>query len=430
MSKQRIFLGLLAQRNFRLFWTGETTSQLGNAMARVAMPLLAVDVLHASNFLVASITTAAYVPWLIIGLPIGAWIDRSRPRLLMIAADLLSLVLYSSVPIAYWLGALTISQVLAVALLTGVCSVVFLTGYQVFLPSLLKSDELIEGNAKIQAGGSATRIGGPGLGGLMSQLIGPAATLLFNAASFLVSAVCLFKIGRMTSQGRPPRQTSTIRKDILEGIRFVVQDPYLRPVAVFAALFNLGLSGYLALIVVFLVRSVGLTSGTVGVIMALGATGGLFGAFLARRLTTRYGTARTLIMNVACTTPFILLIPFTAPGIRLACCVVGVMMLEGGLIISTVILSSFRQSYSPREMLGRVATTMQILTYGTPVLGSLLAGSLASWFGPRVALWVLLGTNVLAGAVLLTPKFIGVRDLPTRKSMTYARESAATDSSD
>lgn len=423
MSGHQGFGGLLRQRNFRLLWIGETTSQLGNSMAAVAMPLLAVGVLHASNFVVASLTAANYLPWLVIGLPVGAWIDRLPVRPLMIIADLLSFLLYVSVPAAYWLDALTIGQVLVVALLSGACSVVFLTAYYVYLPCLVGTDELIEGNAKLQAGGAATRIGGPGLGGLLSQAIGPATTLLFNAASFLVSAACLSGIRATPSRPRPPR-TTTIREDIAEGIRFVVHDRFLRPLAIFAALSNFALSGYLALIVVFLVRSVGLTSGITGVLLAIGGAGGLLGALGARRITARYGTSRGLVLNAACTTPFILLIPLTAPGPRLAFCVAGVMMLEGGLIITSVILGSFRQSYCPPQMLGRVATSMQILTYGTPVLGSLLAGGLASWLDPRNALWILLGVDVLAVALLLNPSFTKRRDLPKREPLAVRNVTA------
>jgi hypothetical protein len=243
VSGHRGFGGLLRQRSFRLLWSGETSSQLGNAMAGVAMPLLAVEVLHASNFAVASLTAAATLPWLVIGLFVGAWVDRLPARPVMIICDLVSLVLYASLPVAYWLGVLTFVQVLVVALLAGGCSVVFLTAYYVYLPALVSPADLIEGNAKLQAGGAATRIGGPGLGGLVSQAIGPAATLLFNAASFLISAACVSGIRAGAARRDRGGRTATIRQDIAQGIRFVATDRYLRRLAVFAAFYNLGLSG-------------------------------------------------------------------------------------------------------------------------------------------------------------------------------------------
>jgi hypothetical protein len=130
-------------------------------------------------------------------------------------------------------------------------------------------------------------------------------------------------------------------------------------------------------------------------------------------LTRRY-TSRGLVLNAVCTTPFTLLIPLTAPGPRLAFCVAGVAMLEGGLIIASIIMGSFEQAYCPPEMLGRVITSTQMLTYGTAALGALLAGGLASWLGPRNAMWIMLSAGLLPGGLLLTPMFIRHRDLPQR----------------
>jgi hypothetical protein len=119
--------GLLWHRNFRLLWIGETVNQLGSAMAVVGVPLLAVLVLHASTFAVAALVAAAYLPWLVIGLPAGAWVDRLPCRPVMIVCDLISAVLFASIPVAAWLGVLTIGQVLVVELAAGAANVMFMT---------------------------------------------------------------------------------------------------------------------------------------------------------------------------------------------------------------------------------------------------------------------------------------------------------------
>lgn len=110
-GERRQFGGLLRQRNFRLFWIGETVNQLGSAMALIGVPLLAVLILHATTFEVGALAAAAYLPWLVIGLPAGAWVDRVPPRPVMIACDAASAALYASVPVAYAIGALTIAAV-------------------------------------------------------------------------------------------------------------------------------------------------------------------------------------------------------------------------------------------------------------------------------------------------------------------------------
>ena len=253
------------QRNFRLLWIGETISGAGSSMAGIGVPLLAVTVLHASTFAVAALTAAAYLPWLVIGLPAGAWVDRRPPRPLMIACDVISALLYASLPVAAWIKLLSIGQVVAVALLAGLANVFFATAYQVYLPSLVSPAELVEGNAKLQGGASVAAISGRAAAGLAAQALGAATALLFNAASFVVSAVCLLRIRPVAA---PPARPGRAR--IWPGVTFVARDPYLRPLTLYAAAANLAYTGNLALVVVFLIRVVGLSSAAVGLLMAAG----------------------------------------------------------------------------------------------------------------------------------------------------------------
>ncbi len=157
------FGGLLRQRNFALLWTGETISNLGSAMAFVGVPLLAVSGLHAGTFAVAALTAATFLPWLLIGLPAGAWVDRLPVRPLMIVCDLAQAVLYVSLPVAAWLGVLTVAQVLVVVLLASAANIFFSAAYEVLLPSLVRTEELMEGNAKLQGSFSAVNISGRSL---------------------------------------------------------------------------------------------------------------------------------------------------------------------------------------------------------------------------------------------------------------------------
>jgi len=196
--------GILRQRDFRLFWIGESVSGAGNSMAAIGVPLLAIATLHASTFAVTVLTAAAYLPWLVIGLPAGAWADRLPSRPLMIACDLISAALYASLPLAAWLGVLTIWQTLLVALLAGSANVFFATAYQVYLPSLAADGDLIEGNAKLQGSATVASIGGRGAAGLAAQAVGNATALLFNAASFGVSAACLLAGPRASCCSPPP----------------------------------------------------------------------------------------------------------------------------------------------------------------------------------------------------------------------------------
>jgi MFS family permease len=418
--------GLLWQRNFRLLWFGETVSQLGNAMALVGVPLVAVIVLHASTFAVGVLTAAAWLPWLVIGLPAGAWVDRLPARQVMIVCDVVSSVLYASVPAAAWAGVLTTGQLVAVQLLGGAASVLFMTAYQVYLPSLVAPGQLIEGNTKMQGSASAAMFAGPSLAGFVAQLLGAVTALLCNAASFVVSAACLLGAGSAAgagsagcagSSGRAATGRETVRRaglrgEVADGLRLVLRDPYLRQLSTFWAAANLALTGYTALLVVFLVRVIGLTPGSVGLLSAVPGLGGIIGALVTGRITARFGTARGLLLSTLCGVPFGLLIPLTGPGLRLACYVAGSLLAFTGMAVGNIIIAAFRQSYAPPGMCGRVTATMRFLIFGTSPVGALLGGSLGTWLGIRAALWLLLGALALSGALLLTPALTSGRDLP------------------
>ncbi len=421
------FGGLLRQRSFRLLWIGETVSQLGNAMAVVGVPLVAVIVLHAGPLAVGVLTAAAWLPWLVIGLPAGAWVDRWPARQVMIWCDVVSAVLYASVPLAAWAGVLTIGLVVAVQLAGGAASVLFMTAYQVYLPSLVTPAELIEGNTKMQGSASAAAFAGPGLAGVVAQALGATTTLLGNAVSFVVSAACLIgtrpargpsRAGR--APGGPARQP-TLRREIADGLALVLGDPFLRPLSAFWAAANLALTGYAALLVVFLVRVIGLTPGSVGLLTAVPGVGGLLGALLTGRITARFGTARGLLLSTWLAMPCALLIPLTGAGPRLAFYVAGSLTAAAGIAVGNIIIAAFRQSYSPPGMCGRVTATMRFLVFGTSPVGALLGGALGGWLGIRPALWVMLGAVALSGTLLLSRALTAARDLPAAPRAAAAR---------
>jgi predicted MFS family arabinose efflux permease len=407
--------GLLWQRNFRLLWIGETISGTGNAMATVGMPLLAVTVLHASTFSVAALTAAAYLPWLIVGLPAGAWVDRLPCRPLMVSCDLVFVLLYASLPIAAWIGVLTIAQALIVALLAGGANVLFATAYSVYLPSLVTAEELVEGNAKLQGSAAVAMIGGRSAAGLAAQALGAATALLFNAASFVVSAACLLSITATTPRG-PAERVTTVREEISEGARFVMGDPYLRPLTLYGALANLAYTGSTALVVVFLVRVVGLGPGATGLLLGAAGIGGVLGALLVGRLARWLGTARVLLLSALGTGLAGLLIPLTGTGLRAAYYIVGALVVAAGIAAGNIVTGSFRQAYCPPEMLGRVTASMRFLVFGGIPLGALLAGGLGTALGVRHALWVILTGYALAGTLLLTREIRSHKNLPAART--------------
>ncbi|SCL37131.1 Predicted arabinose efflux permease, MFS family [Micromonospora rhizosphaerae] len=404
--------GLLRHRDFRLLWTGQTVSSIGSNVTTVALPLVAVAVLDASTFQVAVLTAAAWLPWLLVGLPAGAWVDRLRRRPVMIGCDLVSALLFLSVPVAALLKVLTVGQLLAVALGAGLARVFFETAHQVYLPTLLRPDEVPEGNAKLQATQTASYVVGPGLAGLVAQLAGAVTALLLDAVSFLVSAACLWRIRTVERRPRRPDGPPSLRREVAAGIRFVARDPYLRVLAVFGAASNIGLTGYQAVLVVFLVRSAGLSPGLVGLLIGLASLGGIVGATIATALARRVGTARALLLAALGTGPPALLIPLAGPGAQVLWLVLGGVVVSLAVAVGNVVKGSFRQTYTPHALLGRVTVSMQLLNFGTIPLAAVLAGALGSAYGPGRAIWAMTGWLALTPLILLVGPLRRRRDLP------------------
>ncbi|MEV6974202.1 MFS transporter [Kitasatospora sp. NPDC093806] len=405
--------GLWAQGNFRKLWIGETTSGLGTAVGNVALALVAVVTLDASPFMVGVLTASAWVPWLFLGLLAGAWVDR-WPRLkVMLVCDLLLLVLFGSVPVAGWFDALTMAQLIVVALLAGAVKVFFSTAYSAVLPTLVAKPDLLEANVKLRSGDSAAEIAGPGLAGLLSQAFGAASGLLADAVTYLVSAFCL---GGIRAEEKPPARSERrgILREIGEGVRFLVHDPYLRTLASFAAVGNLGLNGIQAVQTVFLVRSVGVTPGGIGAVFAVVSVGGLAGAALAGRIARRFGTARGLLLCELVAAPFILLLPLAGTRLPLAVSAVAWSVAVCGVIAGNVIAGSFYQGYCPPAMIGRIRASASTVNFSAIPVGALLGGWLGEVLGARTTIWIMASVLLSAGAVLLASPLRGLRNFPDR----------------
>ncbi|MFD5231855.1 MFS transporter [Streptomyces qaidamensis] len=404
--------GVFSRPDFRLLWVGETVSGLGNSVTVVALPLIAVVGLGAGSTAVGLLTAAVWLPWLLVGLPVGAWVDRRRKRPLMIACDLTAAAALVSVPAAAWLDALTFQHLVVVALVCGTAAVCFNTAYHSYIRIVLDGRDLLEGNAKLQGSAAATQIAGPGVAGLLAQALGAVTALVADAVTFLVSAVCLQRISVVEPDGAPDAERASLRRQIMEGLRFVGRDPYLRPMVTWGAVINMALMGYQAVQVVFLVRTVGLNPGTVGLLLTSGSAGAVVGALVATRLSRRFGTARGLLLLQFTTSPFVLLLPMTTAGPGLLLFATGAFFVGVGISVANIVVGTFRQTYCPPHLLGRVVATAMMINHSTIPLGSLLGGVLGDAVGYRPAMWIMTGVVAPCWLILAMSPMRRMRDLP------------------
>ncbi|KAA2254859.1 MFS transporter [Solihabitans fulvus] len=415
---------LWRHRDFRQLWTGDTISQFGTMVGNTAIPLLAVGVLAATPFQMGLLTAAETAAFLLIGLPAGAWVDRMRRRPLMLRADFARAALLLSVPVAWWAGVLGLAQLIAVALLTGVCTVFFDVAYQSYLPSLVGRDQLMDGNAKLQASQTVAQVSAPAVAGGLVQAVGAASAVLATGLGYLSSALFLLRI-RAQEPAPERRAARNLRAEIAEGLRFVVGNPLLRAIAACTGSTNFFLSMQQSLLVLFLARDLGLSAGEIGGVFAVSSLGGVAGALTSGWWSRTFGQARVIWLVGLVTLPLGLLIPLAGRGWLVVLAVLGSASAGYGAVVYNVAQVSFRQAICPDRLLGRMNASIRFLVWGTMPLGGLLGGLLGGWIGVRETLWVsAVGTAAAISWVLFSP-LRHMRDLP--KSTEETAQTAETE---
>jgi MFS family permease len=397
--------GLWLHRDFRNLWAAETISVFGTQISQLALPLVAVITLEASAFQVALLGVIQFAPFILISLPAGVWIDRVRRKPILVTADVGRALLLASIPVAYWLDALTIWQLYGVGFFVGILTVFFDVSYQSYLPSLVKRDALVEGNSKLEISRSAAQLSGPGLAGLFVEAFKAPGAVLLDAISFFLSAVFLFRIkAEESAPTKAERQAGPgMKEEVKEGLRWVFGNRYLRWIAASTATFNFFGNIVFAVYLVFAVRELELRPGLIGVVFAVSNIGYLVGALLANRLSRRFGVGPTIIIGASGSISLILLA--AAPTSNPIPFLIAAQAISGmGIPIYNITQVSFRQAITPERLQGRMNSVMRFIVWGVMPLGALLGGALASWFGLRTAIWVgAIGMSLAVLPVLLSP---------------------------
>jgi MFS family permease len=403
---------LLRKRDFRLLWSGQTTSTFGNAVSTAVFPMIAVTELGAGTFAVTLIEAVIWLPWLLIGLPAGVLVDRLRNRAVMLWCDVVGVVALGLVAAAIAFDVLTTTQLVLTAAVGGVRAVFFEPAHYKYLPVLVDDDELPAANSLMQGCESAAIVVGPSVGGVVVSAFGAFTAVLVDALTFVGSALCLLGI-RTAEPPLTPRTDSRFGRQLVDGVRFTVQDGFLRTFAVTGGVLNFALAGAGALQILFLVRQNDTPVAFAGVLIATAGVGGLVGAAMSGWIARALGTARAIVGVTTAAALFGLLLPVTGPGWGLVFFAVGTVGQTAAVVAVNVVMASFTQRYCPRDLLGRVMVTSRVIAYATAAVGALAAGGLGTVFGVRAALWVLALSALAAVAVQVFSPIARSRDLPT-----------------
>lgn len=386
---------LWRHRDFVKLWVAQTISVFGTGFTQLALPLIAVTLLGATPAQMGFLGTAEFLPFLLLGLVAGVWVDRWPRRPVLIVGDVGRALVLATIPLAALAGVLGMPQLYVVGFLAGVLTVFFDVAYQAYLPALVERRRLVEGNSRLEASRSIAQVSSPGIAGVVIQLFSASVAIVLDALSYLASA--LF-IGRIRQQeGRPdPSGRRPMVAEVREGLGVVFGSRLLRSIAGCTGTSNFFSHVWGVLIILFAVRELSLTAATIGVVFSVGNVGALLGAFVAGRVGRRLGVGPTIILtSLGAALGFAPLV-FATPRTAVPLLIAGGLISGFSNVVYNVTQVSLRQAITPHRLQGRMNATMRFVVWGTIPLGSLAGGALGELLGLRPAITVGVAGGLLA----------------------------------
>ncbi|MGO4340197.1 MFS transporter [Pedococcus sp. 2YAF34] len=412
---------LWRDRRFATYWVGQGISQFGDRITGLALPLIAVTTLHAGATTVGLLTAAVWAPNLL-SLFVGAWVDHHvRKRRLLILADLLRCAVLLTLPVAHLVGAITLGQLFAVALVAGLGQVLYQTAYPSFFVGLVRRDQFVEANSLLSGTRSASFVAGPAVAGGLVQAVTAPMAMLVDAVTFAVSAVL---IGRVKVPDLPvdgAEGTSLLRR-ARDGMGLVLHDAYLRAALACATTINLFNLMAGALVVLYASRQLGMSAGLIGLALGIGATGGLLGTVLAGPLSRRIGIGRTIAVGaVVFSAPFALMPLAQGPMWARAGVVAAVELVSSvGVMCLDIPLNALMTAVTPDGVRSRVTGAFSTVNYGIRPAGAVLGGVVGEWIGLRPTMVVAAVGGSLSVLWLLWSPVISTRTLDDLRGATIS----------
>jgi MFS family permease len=393
-------------------WGAQGISAFGSQITLVALPLAAILTLEATTFEVAILTGLELAPFVLLGIPAGVWVDRLRKRPVLVLTDVGRGLSLLSVPVAYALDALTLPHLYAVGLVNGALTVFFTLAYQAYLPLLVERRQLVDANARFEATETLARLGGPGLGGLLVELVTAPVAVLADALSFFFSGGLVASIAREEPAAGGSSGERSFGRELREGGRFALRNTYVRPILATTALLNVGFGMVWAVLLLFAVRELGLSAAVAGLVLSAGEVGGLLGAALATRLLRALGVGPLIVTSAALLPVGLLAIGLAPAGMAVPLLVAGLALDSFGGVVYNTTTVSLRQAYVPLHLQARVVGFNRTIVWGVTPLGAVLGGAVGSFTGLRAA--IVAGALVSLAALVpaLASPLRSLRELP------------------
>jgi len=396
-------------------WTAQTIEAVGGEFTTIAMQTLAILLVRAGPMEIGILFGLQTLPVPILGMFVGVWADRWRRRPIMIAANLGRMITLGWVPIAQWLGVLSLYQLYFVTTLFGIFTVFYDIANQSYLPSLIDRENLIEGNSKLQTTQSAAGVIGLPLATALILLlgsngIGAAKTFAVEACGFLCSALLILSIRKL--EVNLPSKKRNFAREMKEGAEIVFNNRVLRNITACTALLNLGSGIYFTVVYLFMYQQLNLSIAVVGTIWSVAAVGFVIGALLTPRVTDLFGMGLTLALSIVFQGVCLAFVPVAANEGKVLVIALLLMLSNVGIPIYNINQVSLRQAITPGEIQGRMNATVRVIIRGAIPLGFFIGGLLGNQYGIVLTLIIGAVISTLGFVFLIFKPVWTVRDIP------------------
>jgi MFS family permease len=401
-------------RDFWTFWTGQVISNLGSSFSMFAAPLL-IFKLTGSAVNLGLAMAAAMLPYLFFGLIIGAWVDRLDRKRMMIVVDVGMALTAATIPLMSAIGHLSVWWIYGAAFVESTLGIFFQSGEFAATPSLVGMDDLVTANGRIQASYFATSILGPLLAGGLAAFVSIPDLYIFDAASFLISAFALSLIRiSFNAESGEPRERTSVRQDVVEGLRYVLSHPVLRNISLMMALVNFVGTTTQAQLVLFAKERLHAANSEIGLLFAAGGAGIVVFSLAAGPLRKRWTFSRVALGALMTSGLATVAFAFT-PWLWLALPLLA--LVQGTGILFNINTGSLRQAIVPNHLLGRVMSIAGVLAWSAIPLGALLGGVLIQHTHDVVLVYAGIGvlTFLIPAYFAFTPLGHADRYLPQRE---------------
>ncbi len=422
-------VSLWRHRDFLYFWVGQSTSMLGSAVSTIALPLVGVLLLNFDAMHMGIVASVTLLPTVIVSPFIGPVVDRMDRRRLMIAADIGRALLLASIPIGYWMHVLGFAQIIVVGGGMGILTLTFNVAHQAFLPNVVETRSLADGNGKLEASQSVAEVSGPGLAGWLIGIGGPAVAVIADAASYVISVFCLTRVRERPRTPPQLRSSDGVKdgetvgggqgrfgrfwEDTKSGFRLLWADPVLRAVSVSYAALALFAQIQMAVYMLMLVRGLNFGPWLIGLVFSLSSVVGFISALVSGRLTERFGVGRLIVIGQA---------SMVAGGILLAAVggstfrAAATMLLAeaffaNGMSFYGVGSRTLNQTRVAEEVRGRIIGASKVLTGVLCAGAGVIGGALGAAFGLRAAMVVGAVGMTVSLVLVIRPQVWAVRSV-------------------